>query len=493
MATVLARPLEAQAVTNKMFRLFISYAREDEKVAIAVANAVQIALGPSAEVFIDSGLRFGLDFQEEIKTKLDETDAFIAIYSSISKPTFGFTGIEMGFFMHSVKNNPGAGFKRRIVPMFFDKPPDAVAEEHGVHIGISRQTLGLSFEEYEQNLNIDYDHNMVKFLREFQEIVDKMRESSGAPRIPPTPEQRDVLGIVRRMQLAIFSHLKGTPESTLKPQKQLILKTSDAALEGAGQELPPDAVLLPMGTGNPMAIFGLPNDEITWEEFYERTKLSKYRDSWVDAITSVVTSALRTQLDVDNSQLIVSDDEKNAFRIILTTGTRYFDGSREFNLYFVQYLKRGEFGDRHTTVLFKGLEITCRFRSLFLERNSEFSSFRFKMANAASFRPLARNMERELNLLRRDQLEVGLESPAVWAEFVDTDRLLKMAELWRPLEERIRQTLTEARDCDDQDLDYCRAKLVKALGELEEAIRPLNAETIAEMAEKLKEFAVAGQ
>jgi hypothetical protein len=227
---------------------------------------------------------------------------------------------------------------------------------------------------------------------------------------------------------------------------------------------------------------------MTWYDFHKLTKNAKFQDSWIDAINTVVSSALQSQLDVDNSQVIVSYDEKHAYRVILTTGTRYFDGVREFNLYFVEYLKRGDFGDRSTTVIFKGLELLCRFRSLFMERNSEFSSLSFQTANPKSLKNLARTMERELNLLRRDALEVGLDRANVWAEFVDWSRLLKMSELWRPIEARIRVTLAEIRVVDEEDLEICRAALIQELQELEQSMHTINAEAIAEMTEKLKKY-----
>jgi hypothetical protein len=475
---------------QKMLRLFISYAREDEKIAIAVANAVQIALGPSAEVFIDSGLRFGLDFKAEIKSKLDETDVLIAVSSDALKPAFGFTGLELGYFIHSMERDLQPAFRRRVVPIYLERPPEVLAEEEGVNIGISRSTLALTFEQYEAGLKIDWDHAMVKFLREFQGLADKLREDNGEAKIPLSPEQRDLLGLVKRMQLAIFSHLKSTPELTLKPQKQITIRTSDAALEEAAGDLPPDAQLVPVGTGNPMSIFGLPSEAMTWYDFYRQTKNAKFRDSWIDAIASVVCSSLQSQLDVDNSQVIVSYDEKHAFRVILTTGTRYFNGTREFNLYFVESLRRGDFGDHTTTVIFKGLELLCRFRSLFLEKNSEFSSLSFRVVVIGSFRSLARSMERELNLLRRDALEVGLDRANVWAEFVDWSRLAKMAELWRSPEARIRATLTEIRSQDDENLEAYRLKLVTLVKEMEESLRSINAEAIAEMTEKLKKYTV---
>src|SRR5271166_5224044 len=96
---------------------------------------------------------------------------------------------------------------------------------------------------------------------------------------------------------------------------------------------------------------------------------------WRGAITSVVISSLQGPgINVDNSQIILSSDESRSYRLILTTATKYFDNSREFNLYFVEALKREEYGDRNTTLLLKGLELVCRYRFLFLERDSKFSA-----------------------------------------------------------------------------------------------------------------------
>src|SRR6516164_9414700 len=98
------------AAPPRVFRLFISYAREDAKVAIAVFNALQSALGPSAEVFIDSGLRFGLNFEEEIRRRLDQTDTLVVINSNALKPAFGFTGMELGYFISAMDHETGRDF-----------------------------------------------------------------------------------------------------------------------------------------------------------------------------------------------------------------------------------------------------------------------------------------------------------------------------------------------------------------------------------------------
>src|SRR5262250_3295436 len=155
-------------------------------------------------------------------------------------------------------------------------------------------------------------------------------------------------------------------------------------------------------------------------------------------------------MDVDNSQVIVSNDGSHAFRVILTTGTRYFNGIREFNLYFVEYLSRKQYGDPDTSLLLKGLELACRFRFLFLEKTSEFSHMNVRIASTNVFLEIVRNLERELNLIRRDALETGLDRPGLFAEFLDWQTLQSMSDVWRPLEAKIRENCAKIREAEEQ-------------------------------------------
>ncbi len=474
----------------RILRVFISYAKEDEKIAAAAFEAIRTALGTFADVFIDNALQFGVSFQEEIQKRLDETDLLVVIYSAALKPSHSFTGMELGYFIGTMQRNQSSDRPRRIVPIYLDTPPDILAGNEGINIGISRSTLELSLEEYSASLKIDSENRMVKFLSEFQDIVDKLREENGFPKVQKRPEEQDLCGLVQKMQLSIFSHLKTSPESTLKPQKQVTIRTGDFAIDPVRTDLPADAVLMPVGTGNPMSIFGLQDQEISWEEFKKLTKNSKFRDSWIDAIISVVSSSLQGQLDVDNSQVIVSNDERHAFRVIFTTGTRYFNGIREFNLYFVEYLRPRDFGDSSTTLVLKGLELSCRFRFLFLEKNSEFSHMNIRIALPSRLHELGRSIERELNLFRRDAIEMGLDKPNIWADFVDWQCLQKMSEEWRPLEAKIRDICVKIRGVkeDSQEIPGLQNSLADTIKQLETDIRPLNTQVICQLTDSLKKF-----
>src|SRR3984893_1637167 len=194
---------------------------------------------------MENALQFGLSFQDEMRKRLDETDLLVVIYSGALKASHSFTGMELGYFIGTMERNQQPDRPRKIVPIYLDNPPDILSGNEGINIGISRATLELSLEEYSESLKIDSENRMVKFLSEFQEIVEKLREENGFPKVLKRPEEQDLCGLVRKMQLSIFSHLKTSPESTLKPQKQVTIKTSSVSLDSVRTDLQDDDVLTP--------------------------------------------------------------------------------------------------------------------------------------------------------------------------------------------------------------------------------------------------------
>lgn len=472
------------------FRFFISYASEDEAIAIAVSNAIQTAVSTYGEVFIAGALPFGLDFNDNIRKELDSTNVLIVIHSGIVKPAFAYPGLELGYFIARTPLENAEDRPHRIVPIYFEKPPDSIAERNGFDIGISRATLNLSVSMYESGLSsVDDKHRGVELLREFQEMIDRFRIAHGERPMKLSPDQEDLPKIVRTLQLAIFTNLKETTdqESTLKPQLQVVLATSDEALAASTPNLPGSARLKSVGSGRPLAtVFGIQSPEITWSDLLQITNGSKFRDSWCEALTKVVRASLQNLLAEDSTEVIVAYDERTAYRMILTTGVRYFNGQREFNIYFVRSRVREEFGDPETTLLFKGLELFCRFRFMFLEKSSPFSKRGAELAGGDRLAAFANRIERELNLLNRDALEAGLDDPSKWFQLVDPDLLVSLSRKWNPIETTLRDALRAARTASGQNLQEAHATLVRLLSSLEEEMRTANADVIAAMADRLK-------
>jgi hypothetical protein len=208
------------------------------------------------------------------------------VYTGQSKPSHGFTGIELGFFL-GLPTFQNAPVTRRIITFYRDTPPEAAAGLKGVPFGMDKPTLQLSVEEYTNVLkDIDLRHPIPAFLKDLESDVNAMR---GAISLPPDERYNDVqrLAHSRSFLAKIFTELTKAIDSENTPQKKLVITVSER-LGDESIDLPGGANLVPEGNGT-MAIFGLREREITWQEFY-RTAKPKYRNAWKDAMETVAIS-----------------------------------------------------------------------------------------------------------------------------------------------------------------------------------------------------------
>jgi hypothetical protein len=485
--------LRVMTTTATILRLFISYAHEDLPIATAVAKCLRTALGNVfAIVNIDrSFLEAGIDFREQIKARLEESDVFISLYTGLDKQ---WPAWEIGYFEGLTNHRQ---VDRRLVPIFFKKPPPAIAYYQGLDLDVPPEHLQCTIDDFKRlNTTIGKDHPMCRFVAELQEVTDQYRTAAGFQMAPRETEQEPIV-CVQTMMVEIFNHLRTTVEATFKPQKQIVIRTTDLSLKNSEGELPRDASMIPVGAGDPMSIFGLTNVERTWEKFLSEVGVDEHLESWRGAIVSVITSSLDNRINVDNSQIIVSASAEKAYRVILTSALKYYDGKREFNLYFVETLPRGSYGDRHTTLLLKALEFACRFRFMFFERGSEFSSTSVGITPNNALRTVAAKLVRELNLLKKDAREAGLDQPAVWLELVgNCEHFVATVQAYQPTDKDIRSAasrILESRG-NDEAIGELKAQLVAALQDLEEKTADNNAQIIQHMTAKLqKETAADGR
>ena len=222
----------------------------------------------------------------------------------------------------------------------------------------------------------------------------------------------------------------------------------------------------------------------------ESTSSQSFGDSWREAITSVVLSSFPERVDVDNSQVIVSTDGKTAYRVILTSATKFYDDYREYNVYFVETLQRDDYGDEDTTYLLKGLQLVCRFRSAFLEPSSDFLGETIAFTHLERLPIVAGKLLKELNLLHRDAQEAGLERPGMWARWVTIDHLKAMADAYRPCESKLRGIIPKVIAAKGQIsvLEPLAKEMADSLITMETAVRPENTLLLREMAAQLNEI-----
>jgi hypothetical protein len=479
-----------QSPQQHVFRIFISYASEDLAIATAVATCFKTALPDFfAEVNLDKEfLEPGSAWQAQMEAKLQQTDVLVLVYSGVEKRSHSFTGWEVGYFDRILRTDSG---HRKKISLYLYGPPATTASEQGIPLGLSKDQLQLSLQEFEAGLTVSPEEPLCKEIEDWQAQVEGNIESSGFARQHRRPEYEPAK-CVRNLKLAIFQYLKGTVENVVKPQRQITIRVKGASLEQAADNLPIDALLRPMGpsTGGSMSIFGLADEPITWNEFTEQTANAPFADSWRQAITSVVLSAFPDRVDVDNSQHIVANDGKTGYRIILTTATKYYDGHYEYNLYFVELWRRMDYGDRDTTNLLKGLELVCRFRSMFLEKKSEFRGEIVGLTDPLKLQQVAASLLRELTLMHQDAQDAGIDRAALWTQYVDFGYIKAMAEAYRPAEARLRELIGKvmAAKRDVTPLESLRDEMAEVLKRMETAVRPQNALLLREMSAKLSKI-----
>ena len=150
-------------------------------------------------------------------------------------------------------------------------------------------------------------------------------------------------------------------------------------------------------------------------------------------------------------------------------------------------LRRADYGDQSTTYLLKGLELVSRFRFMFLESDSDFSSQNILASNIDRVPELANRLLKEMNLLRKDAREAGMDEPRVWRNYVTWDHILAMSAAYRPRELKLRDIICKIGAVKGQPaaLAPLREELAGVLEQMEKAIRPENSLLLQEMARKL--------
>src|SRR3954453_1608010 len=193
-------------IERRVFRIFISYASEDLAIATAVASCFKTALPDFfAEVNLDKDfLEPGSAFQTQIEAKLQGTDVLVIVYTGIEKSSHSFTGWEVGYFDRIMRTDPET---RKKVSLYLFGPPATTASDQGIPLGLSKDQLKLSFQQFESSLCVCPDEPLCKEIENWQELVASNMENMQFPRPHYKPEQK-AEKCVHNLRLAVFQYLK---------------------------------------------------------------------------------------------------------------------------------------------------------------------------------------------------------------------------------------------------------------------------------------------
>jgi len=430
------------------------------------------------------GIRAGFNLNDQIKKQIDKTDVLIVVYTGQQKPSHGFTGLEIGYFIGlAEKKKPVV--VRRMISIFDGSPPGTMVGIRGVPISIDRDHLLLNMPQFQLALSgMQLVHPTALMLEDLENDVDAYRKAIGLGPVEPNVNKKEAKRLFSAKSLLseMFSVLKTRKEEEVNPQRKLVLTITEE-LPDSPSEIPNSSLIVPDGIGV-MSIFGLPEKEISWSDFQAKVS-GRYRLFWKDTIENVILTSLGRP-DSDNSQIIISFREESAYRVILGSRVKYYNGIAEFHLYFVEILRRRDLGDEKSTNLLKALGLCCRFNFMFLENLSEFSANSISV-ETFNIKEKVRQLVQELNLLRRDSIEAKLDEPRIWASLLDGwQAILDINAGYAPIEVRIREAAIHVLGADDlTKIQMAKEILVSAIRELEDRFREPNVALIRNLSARL--------
>jgi hypothetical protein len=399
----------------KQVSLFISYTREDSDLAASVhAELLQLFAFTPVEIFRDVGIPDGTNYQARIDAQLDHTDILLVLLTDRLKPSFSYTGDEIGFFRHSIKNRPKihAQIDRVVIPVCIGAHnPDTLHYIQSVQID-PQKVFNIEDAKTAQN-------PAATLLRSISDIVLNVLD------IPRSPMQDDRLANSAARLYRLFSeYLEGRVSSESFPERKIIIRTDKPpAILSDGVDLSASTIEL---IGDSFQVFGFPeetNRQFKWPVFTSKMP-SETRGTWVEGIRALVSGALHN--GEENYHVVSTAKGDKAFRLFVSRIVNYVSTRTEIHIYIVQMIRR-HYGNALTTRLLSAISLGLQFRFLFLEDDSKFRPTKFEF-------PLSMEASKELEAWKSNVTELLGQMDLLLREakdqhLMDTDLLAK---IWGP-------------------------------------------------------------
>ena len=122
---------------DNIYRIFVSYASEDEKLATEMAELLRNTFPRNLHVVTMKDFRIGGEWRQDLDKRIEETDMLILVFTGALKRSHGWTGYEVGSFSRDIKYKPQlkSWIERTIVPInYLGQQPDFSATRESVSI-----------------------------------------------------------------------------------------------------------------------------------------------------------------------------------------------------------------------------------------------------------------------------------------------------------------------------------------------------------------------
>lgn len=475
-------------MVKKELKVFISYVREDKAIADALNNALTSAFGATVSVFLDTvSMQKGEAITNVLRQKLCEADVLAVVSTGRERPSHDWAGFELGSFDTS-HQPPGPADRgplwgRVVVLCSPGANPRPLDGNNYITLDVDAETLRCTRDEYENSVQVHDDDAVLTWFGD-------MYHSLNGKKIAQNLGVRDqIKENVKDFKKAIFSEYKNRAQKILKPQKQLIINYDRQDVTRPGSRLTDTATVKFFDQTS--HVFGVPPPvSSSWKDFCGSINDKPMAKLWIGSLERLLAhTTLSSAVEAEHGMFIPSHDLKKLYRPVVTTCTLYHNNRAEASIYLIEVFRHKDYGDPATSKLLKGLQLVCRFRFLFLEKQSELHQLNIRLCtDMNALRELAARIIGELDLLTSDIQEAALDQPATWTMFIDASKITSMAEVWEPRKKSLQAECTVIIEAEDHRFLDLRRSLAEYIQDLSAAVEPMNTEMLRAMSDKLTHF-----
>jgi hypothetical protein len=477
-------------------KIFLSYAKEDEPFATAIGQRLSSIFKQSVDVSYMQRFTPGINWRKRIDEAVDGADILLVIATGRQKPSHSFTGYEVGYFRKSQESRKFVddqhGVERLIIPFsIFTGIPPTLEEIQGLLVETDRLEYDVeAAEKPGGNTRAPF----LRLLERIDGILDKL--AGAAPRFSELESKhREFIEQAQLFHSDVDSFMRSLPVSSEFPKPRLTLRLpADSTPKGVKID---DSVLVSC-SGPTAGIFELDQSEqsVPWSAFSKRIGSPHIALVWNDALRSLASSTLEGNF-ADTGQLVFSYDEKKLFHLFLSETRRYYDRTRQLEVYLVEILHDKDIGDPKTTFLAKMISISMAYRSLFFETGGPYSNNAIiLLTEKDKWKSTINDMLRDMRLLYTRSREAGAFDPE-WINEIyghDADAIARVKKMKVELAEQLEKLNNMASEVLAES-DPSQAKFdafAKALSEFRAGTNERDTQFLVKVLEHLKRIVTSG-
>jgi TIR domain len=433
--------------------VFLSYVREDEKFAEAIAMRITNSFRRAVELKYMALFPPGANFRNLIDEALDSADILLVIATGHEKLSHSFTGYEVGYFRKSQQTrryiDESKNLERLIIPIaMLTEIPATLSDIEG--IGIAETDRFLLHPNVTGNAGDSKGDPFFELLGRIDRILDQLEpvyRSAGERETDYDNYHRES----GSFYLDLSKLMSTLPLRREMPKTKLTVRLP-TDFSPKDVELERGVTLLCSGPTAGILQNPAPEQWVPWSELSPLIGPDEIALTWSDALTSLITSAVTGDF-ANSDPLVFSYDQKRLFRLFVSKSTTFFDRTRELDIYVVEILRYKDVGDPFTTYLAKAIAIALRYRALFLENGSPYGPVIVRFWRKETWKTMLREMLRELRLLLMQSQSAGLDERRHLIELYGSDngsveKVLGMVKVWSEqkaqLYRSVESVLTEA-------------------------------------------------